>query len=110
MRLTVEKKTLEGFLDLELGIEDDEPEGYGEDIVTGSSPQIVSEHVERTVVTFLELYRGKVRSGASASGRTSEDLRRGLREISAHCHPLSLLAFATSLFRSAQLSGSQRFS
>ena len=55
MRLTVEKKTVEGLLDLELGVEDDEPEGYREDIVTGSPLEIVSEHVERIVVTLLTL-------------------------------------------------------
>lgn len=55
MRLTVEKKTVEGLLDLELGVEDDEPEGHREDIVTGSPLEIVSEHVERIVVTLLTL-------------------------------------------------------
>jgi len=45
MRLTVEKEALEGFLDLELGVEDDEPEGDGEDVVACSALEIVSEHV-----------------------------------------------------------------
>lgn len=58
MRLTVKKKTLEGFSDLEFGVEDDESEGDGEDIVTSSSPEIVSEHGERIVVALLALEGG----------------------------------------------------
>ena len=99
MRLTVEKKTLEGFLDLELRVEDDKPEGYGEDIVASSSPEVVSEHVECIIVTLLTLDRGQVRSGASASGRTSEDPGRGLREIGAHCHLLSLCVLVVLSWR-----------
>jgi len=57
MRLTVEKETLEGFLDFELCIEDDEPEGDGEDIVTRSASEVVSQRVERTVVALLILDR-----------------------------------------------------
>ena len=52
MRLTVEKKTLECFLDLELCVEDDKPEGDGEDVVASSALEVVSEHVERTVVAL----------------------------------------------------------
>ena len=55
MRLTVKKETLEGFLDLELGVEDNEPEGDGEDVVAGSALEIVSEHVERIIVALLIL-------------------------------------------------------
>lgn len=57
MRLTVEKKTLEGFLDFELCVEHDEPEGDGEDVVTRSAFQIGSERVERIVVALLILDR-----------------------------------------------------
>ena len=99
MRLTVEKKTLEGFLDLELGVEDNEPEGYGEDIVASSSLEVVSEHVERIIVTLLTLDGRQVRSGASASrSRTSENLGRGMMQIRTHCHSFSLLLLAASLF------------
>ena len=92
MRLTVEKKTLEGFLDLELRVEDDEPERYGKDIVTSPSPEVVPEHVERIIVTLLTLDRRQVRSGASASrSRTSEDPGRCRGLVRAHCHLLSLL-------------------
>lgn len=58
MRHTVEEKTLKSFLDLELCVEDDKPEGYGEDVVAGSAFEIVSEHVESIVVAFLILDRG----------------------------------------------------
>jgi hypothetical protein len=57
MRLTVEKKTLEGFLHLELRVEDDKPEGNREDIVASSALEIVSKHVERVVVALLTLNR-----------------------------------------------------
>lgn len=57
MSLTVEKKTLKGFLYLELSVEDDKPEGDGEDVVAGSAFEIVSEHVERIVVALLILDR-----------------------------------------------------
>lgn len=85
MRPTVEKKTLESSLDLKLGVEDDEPEGHGEDIITSPPPEIVSEHVECIAVALFVLNRGKMRSGASAGSRTSENPGRGL---SAHCHLL----------------------
>jgi hypothetical protein len=108
MRLTVKKKTLEGFLDLELRVEDDEPEGYGEDIVASSSLEVVSEHVERIVVTLLTLDRGQVRSGASARcSRTPEDPGRVLRQIRAHCRMLSLLVLAASLFATFGLVGGE---
>lgn len=68
MRLTVEKKTVEGFLYLEFGVEDDKPEGNGEDIVAGSPLEIGSKHVQRVVVALLALDRRQMRSGASASG------------------------------------------
>lgn len=57
IRLTVEKKTMEGFLDLKLCIEDDKSEGYGEDVVTSSALEVGSEHVEGIVVTLLDLDR-----------------------------------------------------
>ena len=87
MRLTVKKKTLEGFLDLELRVEDDEPEGDGEDVVAGSAPEVVSEHVERIVVALLILDRGQVRSVAFAGdGGASEHSGRVCREGCAHRH------------------------
>ena len=66
IRLTVEKETLEGFLDLELCVEDDKPEGDGEDVVAGSALEVVSEHVERIIVALLILDRGQMRGSASA--------------------------------------------
>jgi len=61
MRLTVEKETLEGFLDLELRIEDDEPERDWKDIVASSALEIAPEHVERVVVALLTLKMGWMR-------------------------------------------------
>jgi len=87
MRLTVEKKTLEGFPDLELCVEDDKPEGDGEDIVASPAPEIISEHVERIVVALLVLDRRQMRSCASAGGGGApEDPGRVWREICAHRH------------------------
>ena len=93
MRLTVEKKTLEGFLDLELRVEDDEPEGDGEDVVAGSAFEIGSEHVERIVVALLILNRRQMRSSASAGGGSaSEDPGRVGGEGCVHRHLLPLYA------------------
>ena len=98
VRLTVEKKTLEGFLDLELGVEDDEPEGDGEDVVASSALEIVSEHVESIVVALLILDGGEMRSRASAGGgNASEDPGRVWREICAHRHLIPLYALSGSL-------------
>ena len=92
MRLTVEKKTLEGFLDLELGVEDDEPEGDGEDVVAGSALEIVSEHVQRIIVALLILDWRQMRWSASASeGAASEHSGRGRGESRGRCHLLPAL-------------------
>lgn len=91
MRPTVEKKTLESLSDLELCVEDDEPEGDGEDVVAGSALQVVSEHVERIVVALLILDWRKMRSCASAAdSAASEDPGRAGREVGAHRHLLPL--------------------
>ena len=89
MRLTIEQKTLEGLLNLELCVEDDEPEGDGEDVVAGSAPEVVSEHVERIVVALLILDRRQVGSVAfPGDGAASEHSGRVWREGCAHRHLL----------------------
>ena len=102
MRLTVEEKTLEGFLDLEFSVEDDEPEGYGEDVVAGSAFEIVPEHVERIVMALLILDRGEVGCSASArGGGASGDPGRGWREICAHRHLVPCVRSSRFVCRSA---------
>ena len=92
VRLTVEKETLEGFLDLELRVEDDKPEGDGEDVVAGSALEIVSEHVERIVVALLILDRGQMRGRASSSeSAASEHSGRGRGESRRRRHLLPAL-------------------
>jgi hypothetical protein len=91
MRRTVEQKTLEGLFYLELCVEDDEPEGYGEDVVAGSALEVVPEHVERIVVALLILDWRQVRWGASAGKSAApEDPGRARREVGAHRRLLPL--------------------
>ena len=103
MRLTIEEKTLEGFLDLELCVEDDEPEGDREDVVAGSAPKVVSEHVERIVVALLILDRWQMRSVAFAGdSAASVHPGRGRREdCVVHRHLLRRTRAALFVCRSA---------
>ena len=79
------------FLNLELCVEDDKPEGDGEDVVAGSASEVVSEHVERIVVALLILDGRQMRSSASASDSgASENPGRVRREVCVHRHLLSL--------------------
>ena len=63
---TIEEEALEGLLDLELGVEDYEPEADGEGVVGGAALEVVPDSRESSIVAFLG-EGGQMGDGAGAA-------------------------------------------